>query len=65
MSLTTDRETCSILIDGFCESKITENDIRDYFSNNDLSGGGTLKKIEFNIDEGWCVVVFTSSQGKL
>ncbi|VDI67805.1 tripartite motif-containing protein 2/3 [Mytilus galloprovincialis] len=62
VSLTTDRETCSILIDGFCESKITENDIRDYFSNNDLSGGGTVKKIEFNIDEGWCVVVFTSSQ---
>ncbi|XP_071159582.1 uncharacterized protein [Mytilus edulis] len=62
VSLTTDRETCSILIDGFCESKITENDVRDYFSNNDLSGGGTVKKIEFNIDEGWCVVVFTSSQ---
>ncbi|XP_063428509.1 uncharacterized protein LOC134711675 isoform X2 [Mytilus trossulus] len=62
---TTDGETCTILIDGFCESKISENDVRDYFSNNDLSGGGTVKDIDMNIDEGWCVVVFTSSQAKI
>ncbi|CAC5357319.1 unnamed protein product [Mytilus coruscus] len=62
MSSTTDGEICSILIDGFCESKITENDVRDYFSNKDLSGGSTVKEIDINIDEGWCVVVFTNSQ---
>ncbi|XP_052105448.1 uncharacterized protein LOC127738294 isoform X1 [Mytilus californianus] len=62
MSSTTDGETCSILIDGFCESKITENDVRDYFSNKDLSGGSIVKEIDINIDEGWCIVVFTNSQ---
>ena len=56
-------ESSSIIIHGFSEST-TEDDIKEHFNDKEVSGEEDISSIQINKGEGWCVVEFTTNQGK-
>ena len=56
-------ESSSIIIHGFSEST-TDDDIKEHFNDKEVSGEEDISSIQTNKEEGWCVVEFTTNQGK-
>ena len=56
-------ESSSIIIHGFSEST-TEDNIKEHFNDKEVSGEEDISSIQINKEEGWCVVEFTTNQGK-